>query len=91
MKIRGGCPFILQGPQPEVEALHRLDRVWRLDVDIIAKTIGLRKGVSKGVGKVYNPVSQIGKASCRGGESRFEERRTGNESGGKSEGRRNDP
>ena len=48
MKIRGGCPFVLQGPQPEVEALHRLDRVWRLDVDIIAKTIGLRKGVSKG-------------------------------------------
>ena len=40
---------ILQGPQPEVEALHRLDRVWRLDEDIIAKTIGFRKGASKGV------------------------------------------
>ena len=39
----------------------------------------------------YNAVSQIGKASCRGGESRFEERRTGNGKGGKSEGRRNDP
>ena len=43
------------------------------------------------VGKVYNAVSQIGKVSCRSGESRFEERRTGNGKGGKSEGRRNDP
>ena len=43
------------------------------------------------IGKVYNAVSQIGKVSCRSGESRFEERRTGNGKGGKSEGIRNDP
>ena len=29
--------FKLQGPQPMAEAPHRLDRVWRLDGDIIAK------------------------------------------------------
>lgn len=47
MKIRGGCPFVLQGPQPEVEALHRLDRVWRLDEGIIANSVEFRNGASK--------------------------------------------
>jgi hypothetical protein len=39
------------------------------------------------MGKLYNQVSQIGKARFQGGEQRQKERKTGNESGRKKGGR----